>query len=845
MNRNQHQAARISLLVALAAVFVVWLWTSSYDGPAMSTTTDAASAAARSEGDLSDASGAPSAEALERRDASSASQPREQNGLAVLVVDTAGNPVEGAELAVGRPRGVLTPKQRFFFEQEAWASELTQSDALGEARIMIAQPKSYFMVYARKGEQWGEGFVSDESFRDTLTVTLQTDLTIRARVIDSRGQPVAGIHLDVCDDADVDALRTHARGPITDPNGLATYHHVQRHIRSEWGGSVALVAKVASFKPVWAPVQLDAIPAAPVELRLPAHGTVLVEVVDQNGAAHEDLTESVYATLSIQTETQSKSAGVQLNDNLLELSHVALGLHFRVELSSAELRGATEFAGPTEWGQRVTHKLIATRQPTLSGRLVNEQGEPQAGYWHAVNVQTKPGGYAQYFETSADGFFEVPAPPITDDPDAPRAIRFERTIPRINEQSWLVLNDLDLTPGRNQLGDVVLRAPPLLVSGWIVDELGDPVADARISISYGDPEGISYQLLSFSKHSHTSDAQGAFEVRAHTLVEQLIVSASKGRNRGDRVAVQRNATNVRYVLPRVGAAVMHVTFAGEMTLEQAVFTRTNRSTGAVDGFVERRELKDGNVVWHAIPPGSYDFAIRAIGSNETLALVEGVDIIGDEAVTLPSKEVGADVKAIDVVVIGADGQVVGEAFVVINPSSHGDAGRHALPTKMGRVRLLVPQTPCELLVAAPGHATRFVYGVTGDTRVRLEAGLKVHLHVDIPEGALAASERLYPSISNVNTAPSGAEVEADIFVGARARSYDPGQTAWLWSKVEPLDPNGDVTFFVAEPGNYRIDWEVQGASWRELSDTSHRTFTVKAGEQTSQVSMTLSREDLR
>ena len=668
-----------------------------------------------------------------------------QRPLKVLVVDAKDQPVTAADIAIGLPAKVSGRWSSHAMELAAWSTATIQTDRQGEAQFMVRESSPYYMVYARQGGRWGASYVSEEEQNEIVTVTINPDVTIRARVLDPRGRPVAGVPIGLCDEEDVPLRRTSHNEETNTPDGIATFYHAQRYISPRWGQQGALLLTCATAEPVYSPIDFTAIPAQPIDLYLPATGSVVVTVVDRLGAPHMGLAGRIDATLSVQTDKGEHSNYVRLEGNELEVPHVEIGLQLRLELESEELSGAVDFAGPTQQGERVEQQLIATRQPTLSGRLVNDRGEPQKGYWHAVHIQTKPGYEKQYFETTDDGHFHIPIPPLTDNPDAARGIRFERTIPTFEEQAWIDLGDLPLISGRNEIGNIVLSKPPIVVAGWVFDDAGQPVSGAQMQILYGTADA-AYNVSVAKGSGFTSTADGAFELRAYWLADELLLGANKGWNFGELVRLDRGTTGVRYVLPRVGQVVIPVTFVGAMTVDHALFTRTNRATGSVKGTIAESAFEDGKVHWRAVPPGRYDFAIRIIGTSAPLALISDVEVLGGESKTLPAQEVGEGVQEIQVQVVGPNGAPVKDAFVAINPSAKGKTTHHALPAPTGSVRLLVPETPCEVLVAAPGHATRTVYGVTGDTIINLETGVKVELHVSIPVDALRPNERLCPEI---------------------------------------------------------------------------------------------------
>ena len=766
--------------------------------------------------------------------------------LKVLVVDAADQPVPAADIAFSVPAEVSERWSQHAMELAAWSTATVQSNSQGEARLLAPEPSPYYMVYARQGDRWGASYVREEEQNKIVTVTINPDVTIRARVLDPRGRPVAGVPIGLCDEEDVPLRRTSHDEETNTPDGVATFYHAQRYILPRWGQQGALLLNCATAEPVYSPIDFTAIPTQPIDLHLPATGSVVVKVVDKLGAPHIGLAERVDATLSVQTDKGEHSNYVTLNGNQLEIPHVELGLQLHLELESEELSGAVDFAGPTQQGERVEQQLIATRQPTLSGRLVNDRGEPQKGYWHAVHVQTKPGYQKQYFETTDDGYFHIPIPPLTDNPGAARGIRFERTIPTFEEQAWINLGDLSLISGRNEIGNIVLSKPPIVVAGWVVDDAGQPVSGAQMQILYGTADA-AYNVSLAKGSGFTSTADGAFELRAYWLADELLLGANKGWNFGELVRLEQGTTGVRYVLPRVGQVVIPVTFVGAMTVDHALFTRTNRASGSVKGTIAESVFEDGKVHWRAVAPGRYDFAIRIIGTSAPLALISDVEVLGEESKTLPAQEVGEGVQEIQVQVVGPNGAPVKDAFVAINPSADGNTTHHALPAPTGSVRLLVPETPCEIMVAAPGHATRTVYGVTEDTIISLEAGVKVELHVSIPVDALRPNERLCPEIrtSIPKSATNTGMTESSIYLGERAQPFSLGQLSILWAKAAPINAEGNVTFYVPGPGNYCIDWEVAGESWRELHESSRRTFTVESGAQRTKLSMKLSREDLK
>ncbi|MCR9246695.1 MAG: carboxypeptidase-like regulatory domain-containing protein [bacterium] len=769
--------------------------------------------------------------------------------LTIRVIDESEQPVPGAEVGwyVARDGEDYRrdPTER---ESLAFAGETERSDERGHVRIPVTDVMSW-TVYGRDDGRFGVRFVPLKAVGQVHDLRLRPDVTIRARVTDPSGRPAPGVRVVLLDEAGVEKNSGLAFRETAEPDGIATFHHAQQVVRPDWGSDCAVMIGSPIGRPVFAPVNLEAVAAEPYELQLPGTGSIHIELVDRDGQAVRDLTERVYARLfELQPDSEVRFRS-GFDGARLDLAHVGLGLRFRLELSSPDVRGVLEFDGPKQWGERVEHRLPVSRNPTLSGRLVDVQGVPQKGYWHATHVQTSRGYHNQYFETGSDGRFHTAIPELHGGLEkSERGVIFKRTITDRTQQAFLEFARLGLHDGRNELGDVVLRAAPVLVAGRIVDDTGDPVAGARVRVLQGDPAGEVWTLGGLPDSDDLSGEDGGFVIRAHHIGNGLLLRADQSGNTGSMMPVIAGSEGVEYVLPRVGSASMRVTFEAGLTPADLLFCHVDTARRTSESVVSYFVMKDDVAHWRALKSGRYDFLIRMIGSPSPLVAIRDVEIANGKNVELPAQRLGAELHSLIVRVVDDEGRPVERASLVVDPAALGDRPRAALPTELGERRIRVVRLPVDLQVLAPGFRVRTVRGVGQDVTVRMQRGLLVDLRVKLPVGFPAADQQLQPILRRYDRADPNPEPWGNghrLYLRGEARLWYPEHHSWLWSPNLRLDRDGRAAFRVPAPGEYELGWELRGEGRRDLSDRTKRIIAVSEADGPTRVELELSAADVR
>lgn len=764
------------------------------------------------------------------------------------VVDEADRPLPGAEVGVHVEHSTDDYVHIDIRERDAWAGDLHVADGDGEVRIPRVVGDSV-TVFGRTAERWGVAYFPSAALQqpggEPLVLRLRPDLTVRAQVLDDRNLPVVGVRVRLADDEGITEQVGGALQRSEAPDGVATFRHAQQYVDERWRGDGVVALDCPTDPLVFAPVRFDALPGEPIPLRLPATGAVVLTLVDEGGRRVDDMPDELSVQLDVEIEGRVRKHWLSFFGGELRLQPVGLGLRLGVHIDEPEVSGSIEVAGPTQPFEVVERPFPVVRHPTVSGRLVDRAGAAQQGYWHATFVHEASGIYRVYFETGGDGRFVVGVPGSGG--DVPHSVWFHRTLPDPEHHAFRRLSDLHLHAGRNEIGDVVLEPLPLLVAGVVVDETGEPVAGAELEILQGTPDDAN-ALPGVERPAAVSAADGSFRVAGHHSRPDLMVLARRAGSNSEPVPFVVGDPPVTVVLPRVGAARMPITLRGGLTAQDLVFEYREVATGRGRMAVERYVWRDGAAEWSGLRPGRYEFSVGLLGAAAPLVTVAGA-VAPDTTVALPAQELGDGVQRIAVTVCGDDGAAVETAYVVVDPEGPTGPGRIALVARSGRVELHKGAPPVDLLVIAPGHRQELVRGVTADTTVRLSRGIDVEVTVTTPAGFLGNGDKLVPNVRRYDAGDPDARVwdgPRDLYIGDAGRAYYPARSSWLWNPRSLTVREGRFSITVPGPGDYAVEWSVDGAwTFRELPAAARRVFSVAETTERVHVALELTAADVR
>jgi hypothetical protein len=740
--------------------------------------------------------------------------PADEEGGVVRVVDPDGAAVPGAE-ASWYTIGVDEALPGEWTHTAAFRLRVVATDEGGE----LALPErgewgcTVFARAERDGAPlWGRLWIGAED-EGPHVLALEPDLSLRVQVVDSTGLPAPGPTVVLGDRRTLEQRRGALQARAEGDGAIATFQHLQLSLPEEVREQAAIALWVPMVEWVTVPVDLDPPPAEPVRLVLGPHGSLVVRLVDAEGAPYRPVDRSgPSAEVTIRpAEGSELTRRTGAPGGILDLSFLELDATVRVDLDSEECTGSGTFDGPTYEGERVEATLVVDARPILTGRLVDPGGAPvEHRYWFATHRGRAPGYWNLYIETAEDGSFETPVPRIADETSFEhRTVVFRSTIEEPPEQGFLDLAALDLRPGRNLVGDVVVEPPPLVAGGVAHDDAGAPVAGADVSL-YTE-EGESRWSVG-GVATATTGEDGRFELRGHpSVVTDLLLYARADGHSSGKTPVRLGAEGHRLVLERAGHLEIEVRFDEVLTPDDVLVTLGDRDEGGGEAELARDIEEEGLLRWRDLSPGRYTVELRAIGASTALASFDPVVVVGGETTRLADVDLAGVARVIRVRVEDGKGAPISGATALVNPDARNGAPREVLRATNGVVELRTAEPSVELELAAPGYRSARAAEVYEDTTVVLVPGIRLALTLRV-DGELPDGVRLTPRLS-----PAGEQSYAP-----QGEYYWPNGPGWMavydsgagrWAEDRAFE-GGVLELRVPAPGEYAIEWRVETTSQR-------------------------------
>ena len=697
-------------------------------------------------------------------------------------------------LAAWLPRGQV----------EDHLADATARRADAQGRVAVPRGVQGFALLATSGELWGCAMFTSES-TEAAVVALAPDRDVRVRVVDSQGAPVLGAPVALQQrrgPASFDLLVV----PTEAPDGVARLRHAGHFLRAAAGESFVVALPGLLDPPLERPVSL-ADPADDVlNFVLEPTGSCEVVVLDARG---QPLAGPLEATLSFadagpggaasplpRTATRRSRSGLDVGFEQVELGR-QLAVSVQREDSAAPLLATG--AGPRRPGERVVLEVrVPGDRAILRGRLVDQAGTPLGQV--AVHARIESAGAEQAgppdvsLRTARDGRFSVDCAPLPDE-------AFERSLAvyRLSEDG----TDLavtrrplpaELDAGVHELGDFVLAQPPLAVAGVVVDDTGQPVADASItaspvdSASADDSPALDRPLALAPVRS---DASGRFEIFGELASAGTALVARKDSRIGGPVVARAGERGVRLVLGATGGLAGTVLLDPSL-LESLMLVQVARSDGAALPAGESSHKpalldRDGHFSFRDLPPGDYRLGVVYAATGTELGAVDGLPVRAGEATHDPRLE-PLDLRAvgrlIELELVDERGEAVpgGRAF---GRASGDPAASWSFASPVGgRLQLLSQGGPLDVALSAAGFLRTELEQVTASQRVVLRRAATLSLHLApglrLPELPLQLCVELTP-----------------LEVGGLSGFVDTGRSAF--------DENGMLTCHTEFTGELRVE----------------------------------------
>lgn len=644
-------------------------------------------------------------------------------------------------------------------DAELYTRELGQrtvSDANGQ---FVLRARSSLGLVARSDMMFGQAFwnvgyaIKEVApFEGELPILLEQDHTLVVRAIDRHQQPVSGalirlIRHDVVRSGEV--RRSPQDMGVTDEAGQLTLPHAQRIF---WDGDreAELCAVVVGAEGEARPLDPLSLPEGVVDVVVAPMGTVAVVLLSPEGKPwlfpeHNH----IYAWLRPDPERiPQRVAGVDYKPFGMDgrvTFQVGCGLSFHASVSHwVEQQG---FEGPKLEGDLVQVELkMAADQLFLAGRLLGEDGGPFVGN-AAMRITANGSSSDWLIDRDTHGRFCFPV--LRDIGELPELLVRESGVVRRAGLQRSVPLQASLHPGRNELGDIVLQRPPLLVSGQLVF-LGEPDIAckpgavvlrvercAKPGDDFGEANGFRV-VVDEAQNFTVHDVGGAHAYR-------LVLGG--GCVMTGPIDFVPGATDVKVAVSpggSVDASFLCDEVHRDLRIRLMQESVPEREGEALRDQREWRELgqshlSDGrlDVAWRNVPVGKHRLVVGLQGEDPVVDLLVDVSmgrLLDDPR--LVDIDLRGRVRTILVRLTDALGQPLASNATVVLAGRHstgepGLGGMHDATTPSG-VRLPLTK-PRDLFVVGDGLRGTRVSGVASDVTVAMAPATTVEVHwLDAP-----------------------------------------------------------------------------------------------------------------
>ena len=677
---------------------------------------------------------------------------------------------------------------------------------------------------------------------EAVLATESAEGDLRVVVVDEAAQPLGGVPVgiflkDERSRSKLFAAKTASESGLGVLKGAAA--SVAKFAKSRPGSRYQVGLDVPGVDLEFVDIDLLSWPEEVIRLTAPAHGTLEVEIVDEEGApvvGHNWL--HVFPLFEKPSSPGYLHRGERFSAFVKGVSKVTIpyvpaGTQLRVSVNELDLvgKGEVEVEALRPGELKTATLTVQGSLPYVTGRVVLPNGE-------AVD--------AQYLKTKGRG---VGTSRVTIDPDGSFVLPLSRLRPnsgdRVTVQLRIQLSGPNGVPAAGptlsgefdakapapgdptEVGDIVMREAPVFASGTVVDGAGNPVKQASLTIyekfnQRSDPEDFGWNFAGVD-YVYT-DSQGRFQVTADKppgeyaigarlkgYVDRGFVRFSSGAGSLVLIVDRERYLSGTVLLPE-GADPAQCLMVGkvpEATREERAYS-TSSGTVATNGSFTISGLRKAAV------------SLTLQYGEEKTELVSLLDVVPTESVdVIPSRldpwDLRKELRHIAFDVRRSDGSPA--------PSGFAAYGAQALALVNGRVESLVrTEEDDNVLVVAAGHLPTLLTARALPGEVQLVRGIPVRIAIDSalplrPEGAEIS---LFLERSNRDWLPWTADVW-------KHRSH-----RWLrrtlWREEIIVQPGEtEWTFHVPAVGSYRPTWAVRHAaddrSWRGPYTKTFSTVT--------------------
>lgn len=568
-----------------------------------------------------------------------------------------------------------------------------------------------------------------------VTIEIAAPCSLRVVVVDAEGRPLPDVEVAV--------------GFLTErtaaPDGLALFRHLElTHGLTTRRGSTRIAhveLRVANADPPTTEADLPDAAADSIRLVAPLGGRVALRLVDRDGhpAARSAQAELAPDDPGRRGDWSFEFTFDENGEALLQC--VETGHRFKLTAKPIECdKTVLDFPGPIATDETTMVDVpIGTPHVVLAGRFVDGSG----------NQATAISAFGRVAMTGTDGSATVRTAPVRlddqaafrldwteahgDDDDSPSSIRWHVESREPLESKPLPFPRLPAS-GDVDLGTIVVETPPMLASGRVVNDAGDPAPRAVVLERYAR-DGV----ISRDGPRAVCDESGRFELRGIDRKDDLCIAAiTADGEQSEPIPLAGVDHELRIVVARFGAVRGRLRPASDSALP-LLLTLSDPSSGEKKTLGVRDAAPDGSFTIEDVPPGRYSFEVSVeseIATGETLLTIPDV-VVNPASITDDPRLLDLDplkgARIVEVTALKSDGSPAkGVEGILVDEGGFESGVMFAtvdnvirIPTKQERVSVAVRASGCR-----PG----VVSDVTENATITLSPMLVVHVVIPpLPE----------------------------------------------------------------------------------------------------------------
>ena len=634
-----------------------------------------------------------------------------------------------------------------------WEAGTTyRTDKNGE--VILPWPEDYRYLVIADSEEW---FAMDldlyPAVEGITLLELQPATTVTLLAVDQQGAPLALIP------AVIQIEGAHFQSILmrkeTDPDGLAVFANPDTPIRaSGWNNpDMSIVAGLDILAPVPPSQLLDSnnLPIEPVRLVVPQTGKVEVTVIDSWG---RPMSENNLLMLGIGEDVDTFYAPsmsrmtAKVVGGIARFELIGLGQTLTAEIIDNENYNGNSitFGGPVTVGEVVSVVLVGGGPPRMAKAQLLVDGVQL--YETALEV-TIAGTYTAngnrfrrrlYLETNPLGMVEFDLPSI----DEARLIEATFKSEHHGSQSSAVSLDGIAEEGVCDLGQVTISFPPVLVSGRVVDQNGEPIHRAEVAVEKlevldedslfsddGPPPGSFYEEVWERdwRLSDTTDEHGKFQIRSNIVAGKyrlaawgkkwqiLFVPFTPGDSGLEAILIDAGIVEGSLILPK--RVVMD-----DIELELDYLGGTG---GDWDSSNSAWELSGDKFRFTQLPAGNASLLVKLDGFDEELTRIDNIELDVGEVNRDPRLQridLRELINVARIRVFDPDGRSLEWVRIKADHPSGSTTFRFSQLT-----HLVFPNGALDLEINSHGYRTVTLNQVSGDQDVVLHPGVGVEVEV--------------------------------------------------------------------------------------------------------------------